>query len=396
MAAPTAYAVSQSQFGLAVEATRGTYQAPAFWLPYTKPSYAAVITELEDPGLRGSAVKDYDVVQGQRHDELGWSGNLFLDSFPVLLRAILGSSDGVTAAPSSTTLSSAAAVGAASISTAASIASGSWITIGSGATLESHLTTGVTGAGPYTVALASTVIFPQGSGVTVSGMTGHKIGLLNNAGNGNQPPSLSLVDFDGDQWRAITAAQADSLSIKGNADGLLTYDTKFIGNPSVTPSTPSPSEPTADEPVPGWALAVSIGGTAVNYVLDYQVDLKRNTKAVPVASGSQAPGLYFADALVTKPMGKLTIVEQSGSPIVTDAINGSAVALDMTWFDRLSGYALNVHFSQARLITPKLDRSKPYVTASCDIFGKPNSTDAVAGGLSPVTATVANTQATSY
>src|SRR5205807_8984768 len=158
-----AFPSAASQLGAAVETTRGTAVAPAFWLPYLEPDLQPMLTMLEDKGLRGSAVDIYNLIPGVRHDELGFKGNPYLDSFPVLLRALLGSSDTVTAAPGSTTLSSSAAAGAVTISTVATIASGSYIAIGSGATLETHLTTAVSGAGPFTVTLAAPLLYAQNS-----------------------------------------------------------------------------------------------------------------------------------------------------------------------------------------------------------------------------------------
>src|SRR5258708_39130682 len=100
----SAYASPQTEVGVAIEPTRGTAVAPAFWIPVKAPAYKPNVNIIEDTTLQGSMVAVYDVVRGQRHDGHGWNSYPYLDSFPVFARGLLGSSDGVTVAPASTTL----------------------------------------------------------------------------------------------------------------------------------------------------------------------------------------------------------------------------------------------------------------------------------------------------
>ena len=97
MALPTdAYASSQQWLGGAIEATRGASVAATFWPPFMDPKWSPKVTWLKDAGMRGSPVKVYDQVPGPRNDEMTWKGNVHLDTFPNLLRAILGSPDTAT------------------------------------------------------------------------------------------------------------------------------------------------------------------------------------------------------------------------------------------------------------------------------------------------------------
>lgn len=393
MPASTAYAVAQSQLGAAVEVTRGTAVAPTAWLPYLSPDYHPNLTQLEDKGMRGSMVDVYDLIPGMRYDELGFSGYPYLDTFPLLLRALLGSTDGVTVAPANTALSSAAAVGATTIQTTATVAAGSYIVIGSGGTVETHKTATVTGTGPFTLTLATPLVYAQPNAATVTGLTQHKIGLLNNAGAGNQPPSLTLTDYDGEEWRQITGAQMDSLSLKWAATQMIEYQAKFLGNPATTPSAPSASYTSEHAPA-AWTSTVSLGGTQVGYLIDGEVNLARGTKPIPGLTGTQAPFMLFAGPLSTS--GKLTVVEQSGATQLSTFTQAQSQGLDITWFDIYSGHALNLHFSTMRFKTGKLVRSKEWVEAELEFVGLPSAGDAVAGGVAPLTATVANTTATSY
>src|SRR5438067_753046 len=104
------------------------------------------------------------------------------DSLPGVVLAsikqrILNSSDWahlqLTTGTQNTTLSSGASAGATSISSAITIPSGSCITLwrsaslNGSATLESRVTTGVSGAGPFTVTFADALVNTYNSGDAV-------------------------------------------------------------------------------------------------------------------------------------------------------------------------------------------------------------------------------------
>ena len=226
-----AYAVAETEIGAGIESVYGTPVVPTYWFPARQPKYKPDLTMNPDNTLQGSMNEDYDLVPGLRYDSEEWTAFPYMDSFGLLVCALLGSTDTKTSAPTSTTLAAAAAAGATTVSATATIAIGSWIVIGSGETLETHKTTGVSGAGPYTVTLNYPLLFAQASGNAVTGLTQHEFSLLNNAqSTGNQPPSLTINDFDGEEWRAIPACVLDTLTIKGNQTGIAEYTVKFAGN----------------------------------------------------------------------------------------------------------------------------------------------------------------------
>lgn len=389
-----AYATPQTELALAIETTRGTAGTTLFWTKVMAPKYKPDLTLNPDEALMGSEVQTYNLVPGLRYDAHSWNSYPYLDTFPVFLRALLGSTDTVTTAPSSTTLSSAAAQGATSVSTAASIAAGSYIVIGPQGNRETHLTTAVSGAGPYTVTLATPLIFAQASGATVTGLTKHEIGLLNDGGEGNQSPTVTITDYAGDAWRQLTAGTLDTLTIKGNATGIVTYECGWFANASTTPSAPSTSFSNV-QAVPGWTSQIVIGGSQVPYYVDWEFDLKRGVKPIPALTGSQQYFLYFQGAL--QATGKITVILQSGAPELTAYEAGTQQSFDFTVNDVASGYALNLHSTLAEFqSTEGLDRSKEWVEVPLDFQLLPSSTDAVAGGVSPIVTTVANAQTTSY
>lgn len=403
----SALPVAETQLGIAIETTRGTPVNPAYWVPLMGPKYVPDLKFLPDNSLRGSMVETYDEVPSLRMDTHGWDSYPYLDSFGIFLRAILGSADTVTAAPSSTTLHSSASAGATTISTAATIAANSWIVIDSGVGVqETHYTTAVSGTTtPYTVTLAYPLVFAHSSSATVTGLTQHQFSLLNNsASSGNQPPSCTLTDYSGEtNWRQLAAAQLDTLNISGAADSLPKVTTAWMSNAAITPSTPTASYSTAEAP-PGWTATLAIGGTQVagggsggastGVLVSYEWDFKRNVKPIAAITGTQAYFQFFAGPIV--PSGKITVLDDSSATWLDVYESGATESIDFTLSDVKSGYALNLHTTTAKFLKGSIDRSKEWVEVPLELIQLPSSNDALAGGVSPVIATVANAQTASY
>ena len=378
---------------------RGQAVAPEYWIPVKSPKYKPDLMLIPDETLQGSMVKVYDLVTGLRYDSHGWDAPPYLDSFPLLLAAEFGSADQLTVAPSSTTLTSSAAAGAATIATAASIPAGSYVVIGSVAngTIETHKTgTPVGTTSPYTIPLVGNLVFAQPSGANVVGLTTHQWSLLNSQGwDGNQPLSLTVTDYDGEEWRQITGAQLDELTIKGNGTGLVDYTCTMMGNPAVTPTTPIPSYTGKQTPAP-WSFYSLLAGVYTPTVIDWEFGFKRGVKPIPALTGQQGYFEYFADVLIAS--GKLTFVEQAGSPELTNFLNAQRQAFDFTLYDQKAGAALNIHASAGEFQTGEIDRSKEWVQVTTEFQCLPTTGDttATSGGVSPVIVTVANSVATAY
>ena len=389
-----AYAVAQTEIGLAKEVTKGTPVVPAYWAKVKSPKYKPDLVVIEDETLQGSMVQVYQQVPGMRYDAHGWDTYPYLDMFALYVLGELGSPDTVTTAPTTTTLAALCAAGAATISVTGAVAANTWITVGTGATLETHYVASVTGSGPYTVTPQYPMLYAQSNGAAVVGLTGHAFSLLNNAGTtGNQPPSLTITDFDGEEWRQLAAAQIDKLTIKGTDAGFVEATVDFLANASITPSTPTPAftSPTA---TPGWSTLIAIGGTPVNFVTDWEIDLARGTKPIPAFTGTQAFPEYFAGPLTAT--AKITVVEQSGAPQLAAYLAGTQQALDITMSDRASGFGMRLHCSLAAFKTGEIDRGSDYVKVPLDVQLLPTTTDATAGGVSPINISIGNALATSY
>lgn len=96
---PNPYLSVQSFLALGKETTRGTSQAASIYIPIApNPTLTPNISWLVDEGLRGSPVQTYNNIPGPRYDSYDFKGNVFADTFPNLVLAIMGGPDSVTTA----------------------------------------------------------------------------------------------------------------------------------------------------------------------------------------------------------------------------------------------------------------------------------------------------------
>ena len=79
--------------GLITEVTRGTTpgSGTVAYIPTMDPKLTPNLTWLNDPSFRGSPVENYDQVPATRHDEIEFKTYLYNDTFPYILRGLLGS-----------------------------------------------------------------------------------------------------------------------------------------------------------------------------------------------------------------------------------------------------------------------------------------------------------------
>ncbi len=465
----SAIPVPETQIGVALETERGVPVAPAFWIPIMGPKYKPDLKLLPDEGLRGSMVTIYDEVPGLRYDNHSWDQHPYLDSFPVFLRALLGSKDILTKATPFTTLVLEAkaadkkivtvaaltegssvvldegtaaeetrvvgkvtkikageweavvvALGfkhevggtvtaptellveakalATTIKTAANVEAGRYIVVGAGAGQETALVTKATEvkAGEFTLTLAYPLALTHAAKAAVLGLTGHSFSLLNNEpAEGNQPVSCTLTDYTGEtNWRQLAAAQLDSITLSGAADALPKAALNWFANAANTPSpTPTATYSPAEAP-PGWTVKASVGGTQIGYLVSWEASLKRGVKNIPAITGTQNYYQHFAGAL--DPTMKIVVLEDPAASWLTAYENGELESIDLTLSDVESGFALNLHSTKAKFLTGDLDRSKEWVEVPLEVQLLPSSTDALAGGVSPIVATVANSNTLAY
>ena len=336
MAGP--FLTANSYLGMVIETTEGTLptSGTSYWLPVTTPQITPNQMFLRDEALRGSPTTVYDQVAAVRHDEFEFKTFLFADTFPVLLRSILGGTDTKT------------------------------------------------GSGPYS----------------------HTIKVLNSPSTGSQPPTYSILDFDGANYFTVTGAQADTLGITFGADAAAEATVKYMGNPYTSytsaPTVFATQSLSAEHLIPAWNTVVSIGGTTYTNVSTGEISINRKTQPI-FTLGTQAPYNLFAGPIEVT--GKFTFVINSTADVFSTGsgaygLTRSPEAIVVTLTDpndQTSGTQHSVAFtmSAAQIHNIKRTRGKEYTELEVEFTANANQTDS-ATGYSPIQATVINGTSLSY
>ena len=223
----------------------------------------------------------------------------------------------------------------------------------------------------------------------VDGVTGttpkvHTVQALNNT-TGSQPPSCSIIDFDGQQAFQMLDAQASELKLTFGAEAAVEATAKFIANPWSQVSTPGTLTIGTNTFVPGWDAALTIGGTSSAVLVDGEINLVRNTTPIFTA-GTQAPYKTWAGPLDVS--GRLKFVVESTDPLLLTAGNAIALtqntkAVVLTFTEPVTTYTTAITMSQVQFHDAKRTRDKAYVEVEANFTAQANTTDAVTG-YSPI------------
>jgi hypothetical protein len=213
----------------------------------------------------------------------------------------------------------------------------------------------------------------------------HTVSLLNASATGAdaQPISYTLTDFYAANVRAYAGIQIHDFSLKFNADGMLEYDAKGTGWASATASTPTPSFSTV-LPTPVWRGTVSIGGSAVSYTIEGNIDLKRSVTPIYGISSTQNPYQVFLGALEVT--GKLNFVMENDTEL-TRFLSNSQPALVLNWNygTGASELQLQATITKGAYVAAAIERGQDFVTVSVDINAQANTTDAGSSlGFAPI------------
>ena len=238
-----------------------------------------------------------------------------------------------------------------------------------------------------------TDVFPQlliaALGYSSASASVQTIGLINSASVGSQPPAFTIVNDSVDNTYQIVDGQLDNLSISFAADAAVETTFMFMGNPAASVASYGnfPNEST-QHIIPAWNCAVSIASASVTAVESGQLDIKRNTAAIPTL-GQQGPYRNWAGPIDVT--GKFAFVVESGNPYYWDSLTRDEQAVVFTFTDPFTGFSIGFNMTTCQLENPVIDQSKNWISMSADLVAVANTTDAVNGGYSPLKCTVNTT-----
>lgn len=232
--------------------------------------------------------------------------------------------------------------------------------------------------------------------VTGTGPYTHTIKLLNNVSVASQPPSYTMYYFDSSQARQIPGSKLGSLDISWNADGAVECTSNWIGGFEADVSTPTNTPSTANF-VPGWDVAMSVGGSPFLIFVSGSINITRGTQAIFTSDGTQAPHYVFTGAIEVKGKAKL-LVEASGfNPFSgsNSALQRNQLLATIVFTDPVSSNTLTLTMTKTQFTNPVIDAGSKYLLADCEFEAIANTTDA-ASGISPISAVLVNSQAAAY
>ncbi|NUP38166.1 MAG: hypothetical protein HOY76_14415 [Streptomyces sp.] len=361
--------------GMAKETVQGTWVTPSYYLPCTKLDFEINYDQLQDLSYRNNDSNLQGLYQGAGDSAVDLEFNAYPDAIGYALRII--GPDTVTPGVS-TTLSSASIAGATSISTAATIPVGSTIMIDTGTKVE-YATTGTpTGAGPYTIPIAtptSGLTFAHSSAVAVVSQTTHTFKQSSTVAK----PTYSLTQSNVFEAWGYMGCMLSDVSLKVDPKGICTIGAKYLGwIPSVQagPFTPAFSEP---PPMLGWQLAMTNAGASSTRGLSYELDLKRPIEAIHASNGSQQPREVFSGVLDADIKYKAIYESDADYNLYLQALQNNPTSMSLVQpvgagVDA-GGSSLTITTTQGGWSKGKPDVSGTYVTADFEVNGIYNATD---------------------
>ena len=212
----------------------------------------------------------------------------------------------------------------------------------------------------------------------------HTIALENNAtaGADGQPTSYTITDFYSAAVRAYPGMAVHDFSLKFSSEGLLDYDAKGTGWASASAATPTPTFSTI-LPTPVWQATVTIGGSAVSYAVDGNIDMKRVVTPVFGISNTQNPYQIHLGALEVS--GKITFVMEADTEL-TRFITNTQPSIVINWASGTGASATQIQATMTKgaYTAAVIERNKDFVEVTATIEALGNTTDKGTVGYSPI------------
>lgn len=361
--------------GLAKETTQGTWVTPAYYLPCTKLDFGINYDQLKDESYRNNDSALQGLYQGAGDSEVDLEFNAYPDAIGYALRII--GPDTVTPGVS-TTLSASTTAGATSISTTASIPVGSTIMIDTGSKVEFATTGTPSGAGPYTIPIATPtggLTNAHNSAVAVISQTTHTFKQSATTAK----PTYSLTQSNVLEAWGYPGCMLSEVQIKVDPKGICTVGAKYTGwIPAIQagPFTPSFSEP---PPLLGWQFAMTNAGASSTRGLSYDLSLKRPTEAIHASNGTQQPREVFSGVLDADITYKAIYENDTDYNLYLQALQNNPTSMALVQpvgagVDA-GGSSLTITTTQGGWSKGKPDVSGTYVQADFEINGIYNATD---------------------
>lgn len=426
---PNIYPGVLSWLGVARELTVGTTVNPVITHPLDQGNYEPedVPRFLQDKAIRGSMTDLFYETLGVESATFSFGGPNFLDSHGYFMDNIFGdlSTIGSGAANPATT-SGVLPVGATQMTLSAAppaaYTANAVLQIGTSSTAEVVIISSTAASNIINFA-NNPLRFTHPTAQTVNTVTSpytHKFAALNSqlgygGAFGAQPPTHTFTDVTNivnvmtnptygtapaNQFgaRQYPSAVLKSIDFSGNAEQLLNI--KMAGDTwlSTVASSAVTNVTTNSRPVPNWNTTVSILGSNITQIGEFNVSFKRVTQVYWTVQGTQTPfiiargpltmdGTIQWDPTQTEQPLDMMLLNAQGPMTITTTNSGIANAG--------TPFTLSFVANQVANIKSKVMRNKALIGYGNTFEGVANSTDVGgSGGLGPGTMTLINSTPT--
>jgi hypothetical protein len=387
--------------GFSRELVVGTPVAPSVTIPLDQSSYEPEDTPmfLKDDAIRGAMALLYGEILGVEDATFSYGGPVFGDVYGFFLDNVFGdlSTVGTTATGGSSTSTAPIVVGATTTTavSGAGFSIGQNIQIGTGAVAEVVKLTNVAGA-----ALTFTnnpLRFAHSTAVALHTVTGpytHTFAALN-SGSG-QPPTHTATDYTGLTptvgARSYPSLCVGQIDFTGNAEQL--FSAKVTGNSWISaPAGLTPTNTTTfTVPLPNWRSTITVGGSPIYDIGEWQISIKRQLQVYFTNQGFQNPYIIARGPLdATGNLNYTVAVDESP---LTQMLNNTQPTMVIAINNGLSGtnqisFSFDVH--KCAFIKAKTNRSSVLFGYDDEWQAVANTTDVGgSGGLGPIKVTVVN------
>ena len=449
----TAFLSANAFFALGLEATRGTAAATPTDIPVNGPAMTPMITWLKDAALRGSPVDEYDEVAGVRADDVDVKGYVYADSFPILVRGILGGADTKTGAGPTYTHTIGLANNATTASqppsvTATLFDAANVFQIAAAQMVSLDITTGADKAMEWTAKMTGnpwsvldeppsttwgtvSQIPPWNAVVSVAGTQVYFVETFDIKIDRKSAP----IYTSGQQGPYVTFAGPIGVTGTLNCVVATATDPFSVGTPTQA-STTAQGTPTFSVTITSGSNDTFTftggggGATPETFVIPpgTYANIGALEAAVAAAVGSVSSEAFSTHCAVTNTAGALTFTMVgnggaidngntistathsalsalgfTGTATYSGGVNGTPsaltrdqVALVATFTDPAASGSVQFHMNDVQFSQPKRTVGKIYTDISVEFTAIANTTDATAGGYSPLKIVVVNGVSTAF
>jgi len=192
-----------------------------------------------------------------------------------------------------------------------------------------------------------------------------------------QPSSYSLADFDVVEARGFVGQVLDTLTLKFDINGFVTYDASFTGWASAAQSTPSNVQ-TAVSPLLGWNTSVTVAGGANARVISAEFTFKRNVTPVFTMANTQNPKTVWAGPLMLDG-GKIRAIVEDNTEL-NYFLNNTQNALVFN-ANQSASAALALTATKGAWTNALIDRSGDFIAIDLTVDAIYNATDTGPGAV---------------